>query len=197
MRRLLGSTIVATSVVLVAAATAAADRGVALDLGGIDVVQTLTPGLGYELPPLGVRNPGDQTTSYRLVVSNVERQDGRSIPADWFRFQPTELTLRPGTTEKVRLRLSVPSGADPGDYRGLLAARIVEKDKGARVGAGAATRVSFSVEPATLLGGWWDRLRTTVSENQPWTWLVPALLALTLLGLPAVSRLSSWGERRA
>jgi hypothetical protein len=197
MRRLVGTTIAAFSALLASAAGAVADRGVALDLGGIDVVQSLTPGGGYALPPLGVRNPGDEVASYRLVVSHAERQQGKLIPEQWLRFEPAELTLPPGKTAKVQMRLSLPAGADPGDYEGLLAARIVEKGSGARVGAGAATKVSFSVEPATLLGGWWYRLRTAVSDNQPWAWLVPALLALTLLGLPAVSRLSSRGEWRA
>jgi hypothetical protein len=196
MRRLLGTTIATFSALLASAAGASADRGVALDLGGIDVVQSLTPGGGYALPPLGVRNPGDEVASYRLVVSHAERQQGKSIPEQWLRFEPAELTLPPGKTAKVQMLLSLPTGADPGDYQGLLVAQIVAPGNGARIGAGAAARVSFSVEPATFLGGWWYRLRAAVSDNQPWTWLVPAVLALTLLGLPAVSRLSSTGERR-
>src|SRR5215212_4124015 len=152
MVRFLSIATLAIGALFATAGSAAADRGVALDLGRLDVAQTLTPGGGYRLPPVGVRNPGDEVTSYRIVVSRVQGQQGEPIPEDWLRFQPAELTLKPGKTRKVQARLSLPTGADPGDYEGLLAAQIVTKGKGAQVGAAAAARVTFSVESATLLG---------------------------------------------
>jgi hypothetical protein len=177
MRRLL--LILAASAVL--ASPAAAGRGVALDLGRLDIAQTLTPGGGYRLPPIGVRNPGDEVTSYRIVVSHVQGQQGTPIPEDWFRFEPRELTLRPGKTGKVQARLSLPTGADPGDYEGLVAAQIVTKGEGAQVGAAAAARVTFEVEAATLLGAYWHKLTTWFSGNAPWTWVIPSVLAMLLV----------------
>ena len=182
---------------LLAPAAALADRGVALDLGRLDVAQKLTPGGGYRLPPLGVRNPGDEVTSYRIVVSHVQGQEGKPVPEDWVRFEPTELTLKPGKTEKVQARLSLPTGADPGDYEGLLAAQIVTKGKGAQVGAAAAAKLTFSVESATLLGAWWYRIRTFLSGHEPWTWLIPAILATALLGRQLRRRFSLQIARRA
>ena len=176
---------------------AAANRGVALDLGRIDVAQKLTPGGGYRLPPLGVRNPGDEVTSYRIVVSHVEGQEGKPIPDDWVQVKPSELTLKPGRTEKVQARLSLPTGADPGDYEGLLAAQIVTKGEGAQVGAAAAAKLTFSVESATLLGAWWYRAKTFLSGHEPWTWLIPALLATALLGRQLQRRFSFQVVRRA
>jgi hypothetical protein len=182
---------------LVGVGAASADRGVALDLGRLDVAQTLTPGGGYRLPPLGVRNPGDEVTSYRLVVSHFAGQPGKPIPAGWVRFEPGQLTLKPGKTKKVQARLNLPTGADPGDYAGLLAAQIVATGKGAQVGAGAAAKVTFSVESATLLGAWWYRIHTYLSDQQPWTWLLPSLLAMALLARQVRSRLAFRVERRA
>jgi hypothetical protein len=187
----------AVAALLVSSGTAAADRGVALDLGRLDVAQKLTPGGGYRLPPLGVRNPGDEVTSYRIVVSHVQGQKGKPIPEGWVHVKPAELTLKPGRTEKVQAQLDLPTGADPGDYEGLLAAQIVTKGKGAQVGAAAAAKVTFSVESATLLGAWWYRIRTSVSHYQPWTWLIPALLATALLATQVRSRFAFRVERRA
>jgi hypothetical protein len=196
MRRAAIVLIVVTGLVL-SAGVAAADRGVALDLGRLDVAPKLTPGGGYRLPPLGVRNPGDEVTSYRIVVSHVEGQQGKPIPDDWVRVKPAELTLKPGRTQKVQARLNLPTGADPGDYEGLLAAQIVTKGEGAQVGAAAAAKLTFSVEAATLLGAWWYRIRTFLSGHEPWTWLIPSILATALLGLQLRRRFSFQVVRRA
>lgn len=196
MRRVAAFVIAAASTLLVPGAAQAA-RGVALDLGRLDIAQKLTPGGGYRLPPLGVRNPGDEVTSYRIVVSHVQGQDGKPIPQDWVRVEPAELTLKPGKTTKVVARLSLPTGADPGDYEGLLAAQIVTKGKGAQVGAAAAAKLTFSVEASTWLGAQWHRLRTFLSGHEPWTWLIPALLAAALLGMQLRRRFALQVVRRA
>lgn len=195
MRRL-GVTIALASALL-AAGPAAADRGVALDLGQIEIAQKLTPGGGYRLPPVGVRNPGDETTTYRMVVSSVQGQAGTPVPEDWFAFSPRELTVRPGKTQKVETRLELPTGADPGDYAGLLAAQIVTEGGGAQVGAAAAAKVTFEVESTTLLGAWWHKLSAWAGDNAPWTWLVPALLVLGLAAWQLRARFALRVERRA
>jgi hypothetical protein len=189
--------LLAVAGLLVSSGAAAADRGVALDLGRLDVAQKLTPGGGYRLPPLGVRNPGDEVTSYQIVVSHVEGQAGKPIPSAWVHVRPEQLTLKPGRTEKVQARLDLPTGADPGDYEGLLAAQIVTKGKGAQVGAAAAAKLTFSVEASTWLGAQWYRLRTFLSGHEPWTWLIPALLATALLGWQMRRRFALQVVRRA
>lgn len=182
---------------LLTSGLAAADRGVALDLGRLDVAQKLTPGGGYRLPPLGVRNPGDEITSYKIVVSHVQGQNGKPIPQAWVHVNPAQLTLKPGRTQKVRARLDLPTGANPGDYEGLLAAQIVTKGKGAQVGAAAAAKLTFSVEASTWLGAQWYRIRTFLSGHEPWTWLIPALLATALLGIQLRRRFAFQVVRRA
>ena len=127
----------------------------------------------------------------------MQGQRGKPIPDGWVHVKPAELTLRPGRTEKVQARLSLPTGADPGAYEGLLAAQIVTKGKGAQVGAAAAAKLTFSVESATLLGAWWYRTRTFLSGHEPWTWLIPALLATALFGWQLRRRFSLQVARRA
>ena len=187
----------AIALAMLSASGASADRGVALDLGKLEIAQALTPGGGYRLPPVGVRNPGDEVTSYKLLVTSAQGQSRTPVPADWFAFEPREVTLRPGETKKVQARLSLPTGADPGEYEGLLAAQIVTEGEGAQVGAAAAAKVTFEVEAATWLGAWWHRIRTSLSEHQPWTWLIPLVLALALAGRQLRSRFSFRVERRA
>ena len=161
--------LIALAAFLVSSSAAYADRGVALDLGRLEIAQALTPGGGYRLPPIGVRNPGDEKTTYRMTVSSVQGQNGTPVPEDWLDFSPREVTLQPGQTKKVATRLSLPTGADPGEYEGLLAAQIVTAGGGAQVGAAAAAKVTFEVESATLLGAWWHKLSTAFEENAPWT----------------------------
>lgn len=182
---------------LAGAARAGADTGVSIDVGKIAITQKLTPGGGYQLPTFGVRNPGTERTAYRLRVSYVQGQQAKRPPADWFTFSPGELSLDPGETRPVRVRLSLPAGADPGDYEALVGAEIASDEPGARVGAAAAARLTFSVEPASLLEAWWLKLTTFWSGHSPWTWLVLGVAAGGLVAWQLRRRLTiSVGRRK-
>jgi hypothetical protein len=184
------------AVLLLSAGTASAERGVALDLGKVEIAQALTPGGSYHLPPVGVRNPGDDRTTYRMVVSSVAGQSRAPVPESWVHFSPGEVTLGPGQTRKVQPRLSLPTGADPGNYEGLLAAQIVTGGAGTQVGAAAAAKLTFEVESTTLLGAWWHKLSTASTEHAPWTWLIPAVLASALVASQLRRRFSFRVEKR-
>ena len=184
------------AVLLLSAGTASAERGVALDLGKVEIAQALTPGGSYHLPPVGVRNPGDDRTTYRMVVSSVAGQSRAPVPESWVHFSPGEVTLGPGQTRKVQPRLSLPTGADPGNYEGLLAAQIVTGGASTQVGAAAAAKLTFEVESTTLLGAWWHKLSTASTEHSPWTWLVPAVLASALVASQLMRRFSFRVEKR-
>lgn len=184
------------AVLVLSAGTASAERGVALDLGTVEIAQALTPGGSYHLPPVGVRNPGDDRTTYRMVVSSIAGQSRAPVPESWVHFSPGEVTLGPGQTRKVQPRLSLPTGADPGNYEGLLAAQIVTGGVGSQVGAAAAAKLTFEVESTTLLGAWWHKLSTASTEHAPWTWLVPAVLALALVASWLMRRFSFRVEKR-
>jgi hypothetical protein len=167
---------------LLGGAPARADRGVAIDLGEVAVTDQLVPGAGYQLPVLGISNPGNERASYRMTVSYVTDQNAFEPPESWFRFDPAEFTLAPGETKAVRARLSLPIGADAGNYEALLGAQVVTEGEGGQVGAAAASRLSFTVEPASTLEAVWLKVKRFFTENVPWTYLVPAALLALLVG---------------
>lgn len=184
-------------VVTVAAAPAvAASTGVAIDLGRITIQQNLTPGGSYRLPTMGVRNPGTETTSYELKASPLEIDGREPSPASWFSFSPARLTLKPNGTRAVKVRIDLPTGADPGDYVALVGPQIVTKGSGAQVGAAAASRVTFTVEPATTLHAWWLKAKTLFRNHAPWSWLLPLLIAVAAAVSQTRSRFSFRVERR-
>jgi hypothetical protein len=160
---------------LLAATSASADRGVSIDVAGINILQDLHSGGGYRLPTVGVRNPGTERADYKLGVSYIEGQKRKRPSAEWFRFAPKQLTLEPGKTRAVSVRLVLPTGADPGDYEALLGAQIISDRQGAQVGATAAAPLRFTIAPSTLLAAWWLRVKTLFGDWSPWSYLVPGL----------------------
>src|SRR6185369_13356977 len=97
---------------------------VSVDLGRIDITQQLTPGGAYNLPPIGVRNPGTERTTYMMVASPVVDPERVAPSATWFAFEPTSVTLQPGEIQRVRVGLVLPTDAEPGDYLALVGAQI-------------------------------------------------------------------------
>ena len=175
MERRFARLLAAAGVALLGAAPAAlASTGVSVDVGRIAVEEDLAPGGEYRLPAFGVRNPGTESTSYRLVVSHESGQP-TAIPApEWFRFEPDALTLEPDASRPVVTHLAIPPDASAGDYAVLLGPEIVADGPGAQVGAGAAVRLTFTVGEAGGLGGWLRLLGRFLADN-PW---LPALVLL-------------------
>lgn len=176
---------------------ARASRGVAIDLGRIEIQQKLTPGGSYRLPTMGVRNPGTEWTSYELKASPLQVEGREAPPPEWFHFSPSRLTLKPKETRPVRIRIELPTGADPGDYVALVGPQIVTKGSGAQVGAAAASRVTFTVEPATWLQAEWLQIKTFFSDHAPWSYVLPLVLLLAFLAYRIRSRFAFRIERRA
>ena len=153
------------------AVPALASMGVSIDVGRIDVSEELAPGGEYRLPAFGVRNPGTEATTYKLVVSYIDGQEAARPDEGWFTFEPAELTLQPGESRPVQARLSLPVDSEPGTYSALIGPQFVSQGGGAQVGAAAAARLSFEVAPSSGLDAflrWFSRL---IGEN-------PALLAI-------------------
>jgi len=165
---------------LLSAQQAAADRGVALDIGRIDIEQALVPGGNYRLPAFGVRNPGDERTSYLLKVWPI-RGDAKAPDPHWVHFSPDRLTLRPNRIRRIQVRVILPSDAAPGDYAALIGPEIVGTGGGASVGGAAAARLTFTVESSSTLESWWRRLKGFLSDHMPWTLVVPAAVLAALL----------------
>lgn len=171
-------------VALLAAAPAGAQTGVSIDVGRITVSDELAPGGEYRLPTFGVRNPGTDTTGYRITVSYLEGQEAARPPEEWFSFSPAEMTLTGGQSQPVQTRLTIPPDAEAGEYHALVGPQIVSAGGGAQVGAAAAARLTFNVGPCDGLDCWLRWLWRFIQEN-PWLLIIPVavvgLVALRLL----------------
>ena len=123
-----------------------AELGVGVDLGSISVDETLTPGVNYDLPAMGVLNTGDVKAIYSLSLTPIGGQEELTVDPSWVVFTPATFELDPDGRQEVALVLNIPDSAEAGDYFALLEARpqLLETE-GARVGVGAATKLSFTI----------------------------------------------------
>ena len=159
-------------------ASAHADRGVGVNLGRIEIDDLLKPGQSYRLPVLGVINTGSEAAGYEVAITYLEDQAELRPAVDWFDLEPRRFFLEPGETRGVDIRLTLPTGADPGDYFGLIEPRPEATGEGARIGIAAATKLSFTVKPSSWLAAQRVRFNRLIDENEPWSYLVPALVLL-------------------
>jgi hypothetical protein len=195
VRRLGAGTLVALGVaLLVGAAPVAAGRAVSIDVGSIAVREQLVPGGEYRLPTFGVRNPGTESTSYVLGVSYVDGQEALRPPAEWFSFSPGTLTLGVGESKAIETKLNIPPGAEPGEYAALIGPQIAAEGTGPQVGAGAAARLTFTIQPSSALEAWLRQLWRFLIEN-PWAWIA-ALVALAVLVLWFLRKRFSFSVQR-
>lgn len=182
-RRLLGPrrgllVLAAFGAVLLGAAPALASQSVSIDVGRIDVTDALAPGGEYKLPPFGVRNPGSDPTTYRIVVTYIDGQDATRPAQSWFSFSPDSLTLAPGQSQPVQAKITLPPDAEPGSYAALIGPEIVADGSGAQVGAAAAAHLTFSVAESSWLGGVLRQLGRFLGANP---WVLAVLVPLAVL----------------
>jgi hypothetical protein len=146
-----------------------ADRGVAVDVGHVDVPEALLPGESYRLDPIGVRNPGGISSSYVMALDSVASERSHP-PAEWFEFRPETFELDPGAEERVEVTIQLPEETDSDEYEALISAQLAGEGEGPRVGAAAAVQLTFSVDAGP--DPW---------EMPWWAWWVIAGLAASLL----------------
>jgi len=175
-RRVAG--LLAGGALLLSVTPAFASSGVSVDLGRIDIQQVLTPGGAYNLPSIGVRNPGTERTSYMMIANPVQDPAYSAPPASWFEFEPSSVTLDPGESRPVKVRLVLPTDADPGSYLVLVGAQIATQSGGATVGAAAAARTTFVIEPAGSLQAFGKWLSRVFTDTLPWSAILPVAALL-------------------
>jgi hypothetical protein len=163
------------------AAVVHADRGVGVNLGRIEISDRLAPGGGYDLPTLGVINTGDEPSEYEVVMSYFEDQQETRPPAGWFNLQPQRFFLNKGEVQNVKIRLTLPTGADAGDYFALIEAHPVAEGDGVTIGLAAATAVSFNVKPSSWLEALRVRFDRLMDDTQPWSSVIPISVLAALL----------------
>jgi hypothetical protein len=196
LHRLSTTLLAVGAALLVGAAPVAAGRAVSIDVGSIAVREQLVPGGEYRLPTFGVRNPGTEPTSYLLTISYVDDQEGFRPPAAWFAFEPAELTLGVGESRAIETTLRIPADAEPGDYAALIGPQIAAEGNGPQVGAGAAARLSFTIQPSSALDAWLRMLWRFLIEN-PWVWITALVVAAAALAWFLRRRFKFSIQRRA
>jgi hypothetical protein len=159
---------------LASTAPTTASRGVAVDIGAIEIHDAVTSGRPYDLPKITVSNPGSNAAMYVMLVRPI---DGAEEPrSDWLAFEPRQFALAPGDQRAISVRLNVSSDARPSTYEGLLVAQLADEGSGALVGAAAAVRLTFQVRSGGLLPD------IVIAIGDAWSaWMPWSLVALTAL----------------
>ena len=141
--------------------------GVGVGAGKIQMTEQLKPGKTYELPVLPILNTGDEFSAYEATVEYHE-----NIPQMWPK------------REWLKVELSLPVNAKPGEYRAYLEGHPVKKSRatgGAAVGVAAAADLRFTVVPANILAAWYYKITTFYSRYHPYDTIGLALLASAYL----------------
>ena len=176
MRAWLLLSVLAAMPAVISATAASAGVGVGVNVARIAVADLLKPGGGYTLPSVGVINTGDQSGDYEVYVTYLHDQPQRRPPGDWFDLQPQRFFLEPNQTQRVAIRLDLPSGAEPGDYFAFLEARPVTETSGVSIGVAAATKLSFTVQPSSWLAAQRLHVSRFLRDLEPWSYLIEGLI---------------------
>lgn len=159
--------------------------GVGVGTGSIEVDEHLRPGGIYNLPSISVFNTGDEGADYTMSVAWHEDQPELRPMEDWFRFIPNEFYLEPGKAQAVKIEIHLPVRVEPGDYFAYIEAgplQLAESGE-ATIGLAAASKFSFTVEPANL---WWAMYYKALGlwrQYSPWTYVGLGLISITAISL--------------
>jgi hypothetical protein len=149
---------------------AGADSGVGISLGSINVDDDLKPGGRYALPEVTVINTGDSREEYQLAITYIEDYPAKRPAPDWVEFQPQRFVLDSGDAQPVVVRVTVPSGAEPGDYFALIEAQMVG-DANESVQASVATKLRFAVAEGSWLDAKRRQINRWLDDAAPWPYI--------------------------
>lgn len=158
--------------------------GVGVGTGQIDLDKPVKPGGLYTLPSLTVINTGDEPADYGVSVEYKQDQPKMSPAKEWFAFSPAEFHLEPGQSQVVEVKMNIPIKTVPGEYFAYLEGHPIKKSQsagGATIGIGAAAKLMFTVAPANIFQGIYYRLAALIANNAPWSYVVLAVLVMSLL----------------
>lgn len=185
MRKIL--TVIVIFAVFLFPQTALAKIGVGVGLGKVQIDEQLSPGGIYKLPTLPVLNTGDEAGEYTVEVTYLSDQPELRPDASWFSFTPQSFPLDAGGSQLVDVSLSLPVDVRPGNYFAFLEAHPVAKAEGVTIGVAAATKLSFTVKPAGILGAAIERIRSLLENNAPASYIILAAIGVAAaLGLAVV-----------
>lgn len=159
-----------------------ASVGVGVNLGKIEIKESLKPGGIYNFPSMGVINTGDEPGEYELAVTYHQDQPQLRPAQEWFNFSPSQFHLEPGQSQSVAVKLNLPIKVKPGDYFCYLEAHpIIKAGPGTTIGVAAATKTYFKVIPANIWQAMYYKVSSFLTMYTPWTYVVLAVMAAAFL----------------
>jgi hypothetical protein len=176
------------AVVLTALPAFATKVGVGVNLGKIDITEKVVPGGVYKLPGIGVVNTGETAMDYQVVAVGMYKPADKQPDPSWFEFVPKTFTLQPGAVQQVYGRMTVPIGAEPGNYFEFLQAHPVVKASGISLGVAAATKLSFVVSPSNWFAALWYRVRDLTELYSPWSYIAYGVVVFLAIAIPVQRR---------
>jgi len=158
--------------------------GVGVGIGKIEIAKPLKPGGVYDLTPLLVLNTGDESSDYEITVAYNSGQSELRPVSSWFSFDPQTFSLKPGGSQSVAVKLTLPVNAKPGNYFAYLQGQPKKKTttaSGATIGVAAATKLYFTVIPANIFQGMYYRFISLYSRFSPWDTVILVMLVVAAL----------------
>jgi hypothetical protein len=165
------------------AAAIQAQVGVGIMPGIIRVDEPLLPGGRYNLPSLQVVNTGNKSSDYGVELAYMAEQDELQPPADFIIVSPASFHLEPGASQVISLSLDIPVKAKPGDYLAYVEAHPTATSSGGgmQIGVAAATKLYFTVKPASVFVGITNSIASFFTRNAPGSYIVPGVIVLGLV----------------
>ena len=156
--------------------------GVGVNLGKIELDESLKPGGIYNFPSLGVINTGDEAGDYEVAVTYHQDQPQLRADQKWFDFSPSQFHLEAGKSQSVEVTLNLPMKVKPGDYFCYLEAHpIIKAGPGTTIGVAAATKTYFTVAPANIWQAIYYRISSFFTMNAPWSYVVLAVVITAII----------------
>lgn len=162
---------------------ALAKIGVGVGIGKIEIDKPLKPGGFYDLTSLVVLNTGDEQSDYEITVAYHFEQPELRPAQEWFSFNPSSFSLKPGQVQTVAVKLTLPVNAKPGNYFAYLQGQPktkVNTTGGATIGVAAATKLYFSIVPSNIWQGIYYRFIFLYSLYYPWDIIVLAIIFVAI-----------------
>ena len=169
---------------LVLPGTARGQAGVGVNVGKIQVDETVSPGGSYALPSIGVVNTGHDPSEYSLRITYEFEQAELEPPESWFSFSPKRFHLEPNQSQRVEIRLKLPLTARPGNYFAFIEAYPVTARGagGVAIGIAAATKLSFTVKPSNVFSAAFLWFFHRFRDASPWSWTGVGIFGSLVLG---------------
>ncbi len=176
-------TIISAFLLMCVPLAASATIGVGVGSGKIVVQEAVLPGGIYNLPSVPVLNTGTQSSQYSMDIEYLQGQQQLQPPKSWFSLDPTTFSLDPEHSQVVKITLSVPVNAKPGDYFAYIEAHPIEVGVSGvtRINIAAAAKLYFVVAPANIFQGIYYRALAFLTQYAPWTYIALSLLGLAVL----------------